>query len=155
MEWRSVSSSNGWWNRASGSLCFTVCTDHKPLLGLFGESRAIQALASSRIQRWPRTATSWFTSASQVLLMPTQMDPVYYPYWKTWKLTGSSRLCVNHESYRVNKNHIIALCPWNDVFVCGLDSDMLFIIDHLRNISIFCQLQCWLSKENISFCFKV
>ena len=35
------------------------------------------------------------------------------------------------------------------VFRCGLSSDMLFIIDHLRGKSIFCQKthQCWLSKE--------
>ena len=40
------------------------------------------------------------------------------------------------------------------VFLCGLSSDMLFIIDCLKSISIFCQKanQCWLSKENISFC---
>ena len=43
------------------------------------------------------------------------------------------------------------------VFLSGLDSDMLFIHDNLRSISIFCQkaYQCWLSKENISFCFTV
>ena len=37
----------------------TVCTDHKPLLGLFGESRAIPALASSRIQRWLLTLAAY------------------------------------------------------------------------------------------------
>ena len=37
----------------------TVCTDHKPLLGLFGESRAIPALASSRIQRWSLTLAAY------------------------------------------------------------------------------------------------
>ena len=33
---------------------------------------------------------------------------------------------------------------------------MLSIIDHLRSTSIFCQKahQCWLSKQNISFCFS-
>ena len=37
----------------------TICTDHKPLLGLFGESRAIPALASSRIQRWSLTLAAY------------------------------------------------------------------------------------------------
>ena len=37
----------------------TVYTDHKPLLGLFGKSRAIPALASSRIQRWSLTLAAY------------------------------------------------------------------------------------------------
>ena len=35
-----------------GQLNFTLVTDHKPLLGLFSESKAIPPLASGRIQRW-------------------------------------------------------------------------------------------------------
>lgn len=31
---------------------FTIVTDHKPLLGLLGESKAISTTASSRVQRW-------------------------------------------------------------------------------------------------------
>ena len=31
---------------------FTLVTDHKPLLDLFGEDRAIPVMASSRVQRW-------------------------------------------------------------------------------------------------------
>ena len=31
---------------------FTLCTDHKPLLSLFHEQRAIPSQASARIQRW-------------------------------------------------------------------------------------------------------
>ena len=31
---------------------FEIFTDHKPLLGLFDEARAVPALASSRLQRW-------------------------------------------------------------------------------------------------------
>ena len=43
------------------------------------------------------------------------------------------------------------------VLLFGLGSDMLFIIDHLRSISNFCQKahQYWLSKEDISFCFTM
>ena len=35
-----------------GQVNFSLVTDHKPLLGLFSESRAIPPLASGRIQRW-------------------------------------------------------------------------------------------------------
>ena len=31
---------------------FTFMTDHKPLLGLFQEGKAISEMASSRVQRW-------------------------------------------------------------------------------------------------------
>lgn len=31
---------------------FTICTDHKPLLGLFNESRSVPHMASGRVQRW-------------------------------------------------------------------------------------------------------
>ena len=31
---------------------FTLTTDHKPLLGLFEEGKAISEMASSRVQRW-------------------------------------------------------------------------------------------------------
>ena len=31
---------------------FTVVTDHKPLLGIFNNSKPISAMASGRIQRW-------------------------------------------------------------------------------------------------------
>ena len=31
---------------------FTILTDHKPLLGLLGESRAIPSMTAARIQRW-------------------------------------------------------------------------------------------------------
>ena len=34
---------------------FPLTTDHKPLLGLFGERRAIPASASGRVQRWALT----------------------------------------------------------------------------------------------------
>ena len=34
---------------------FTLITDHKPLLSLFGERRAIPPQASARIQRWALT----------------------------------------------------------------------------------------------------
>ena len=32
--------------------CFTLCTDHRPLISLFNEHKAIPAHASGRIQRW-------------------------------------------------------------------------------------------------------
>ena len=37
---------------------FEITTDHKPLLGLFSEHRAISPMASSRIQRWALTLYS-------------------------------------------------------------------------------------------------
>ena len=33
-------------------LSFTIITDHKPLLGLFGSNKVIPAMSSSRMQRW-------------------------------------------------------------------------------------------------------
>ena len=38
---------------------FTLLTDHKPLLGLFKEQRAIPPQASARIQRWALTLASY------------------------------------------------------------------------------------------------
>ena len=38
---------------------FTLCTDHKPLIGLFDEGRAIPAQASARIQRWALTLAAY------------------------------------------------------------------------------------------------
>jgi hypothetical protein len=38
---------------------FVITTDHKPLLGLFGENRPIPAMASSRIQRWALTLAAY------------------------------------------------------------------------------------------------
>ena len=38
---------------------FTLITDHKPLLTLFGESRAVPTQASSRIQCWALTLASY------------------------------------------------------------------------------------------------
>ena len=38
---------------------FTVITDHRPLLGLLGEDRAISAMASARIQRWALTLANY------------------------------------------------------------------------------------------------
>ena len=31
---------------------FSVFTDHKPLMGLFGELKGISPMASARVQRW-------------------------------------------------------------------------------------------------------
>ena len=38
---------------------FTLATDHKPLLGLFKESRSVPAQASARIQRWALTLAAY------------------------------------------------------------------------------------------------
>ena len=38
---------------------FSVITDHRPLLGLLGEDRAISAMASARIQRWALTLANY------------------------------------------------------------------------------------------------
>ena len=38
---------------------FTIFTDHKPLLGLFGEDKPIPSLASPRIQRWGLTLAAY------------------------------------------------------------------------------------------------
>lgn len=34
---------------------FVICTDHKPLLSLFNEMKAVPQMASLRIQRWAVT----------------------------------------------------------------------------------------------------
>lgn len=42
---------------------FTICSDHKPLMYIFGEHREISTTASARIQRWALgTSTRLFTS---------------------------------------------------------------------------------------------
>ena len=38
---------------------FEIATDHKPLLGLFGELRAVPMMASSRVQRWALTLSAY------------------------------------------------------------------------------------------------
>ena len=38
---------------------FTLATDHKPLLGLFSENKAVPAQASARIQRWALTLAAY------------------------------------------------------------------------------------------------
>ena len=38
---------------------FSTCTDHKPLIYLFGEHRGISATASARIQRWALTLSGY------------------------------------------------------------------------------------------------
>ena len=38
---------------------FTIYTDHKPLLGLFGEERAIPQMAADRIRRWALTLATY------------------------------------------------------------------------------------------------
>ncbi|CAB4020287.1 PREDICTED: uncharacterized protein K02A2.6-like, partial [Paramuricea clavata] len=38
---------------------FTIYTDHKPLLGIFSSERAIPQMASSRIQRWALTMSTY------------------------------------------------------------------------------------------------
>ena len=37
----------------------TIETDHKPLLGLLGETRAILSTSSSRVQRWALTLAGY------------------------------------------------------------------------------------------------
>ncbi|XP_035806354.2 uncharacterized protein K02A2.6-like [Amphiprion ocellaris] len=38
---------------------FTIFTDHKPLLGLFSESKGISPMASARVQRWALTLSAY------------------------------------------------------------------------------------------------
>ncbi|XP_029551127.1 uncharacterized protein K02A2.6-like [Salmo trutta] len=38
---------------------FTICTDHKPLMSLFSESRCIPPMASARLQRWALTLSAY------------------------------------------------------------------------------------------------
>ena len=38
---------------------FTIYTDHKPLLGLFGEERAIPQMEADRIRRWALTLATY------------------------------------------------------------------------------------------------
>ena len=37
----------------------TIVTDHKPLVSLFNESKAVPTMASSRIQRWALTLAAY------------------------------------------------------------------------------------------------
>ena len=38
---------------------FTIVTDHKPLVSLFNESKAVPTMVSSRIQRWALTLAAY------------------------------------------------------------------------------------------------
>ena len=38
---------------------FTIRTDHKPLLGLFGEKKGVSSQASPRVQRWALTPAAY------------------------------------------------------------------------------------------------
>lgn len=38
---------------------FVICTDHKPLLSLFNEMKAVPQMASPRIQHWAVTLTAY------------------------------------------------------------------------------------------------
>ena len=38
---------------------FTIVTDHKPLLGLFGETKAVPQMLSPRMQRWALTLAAY------------------------------------------------------------------------------------------------
>ncbi|KAJ8381562.1 hypothetical protein SKAU_G00023400 [Synaphobranchus kaupii] len=38
---------------------FTICTDHKPLMSLFNEDKAVPPIASGRIQRWALTLAAY------------------------------------------------------------------------------------------------
>ena len=38
---------------------FIITTDHKPLLGLFGHQKSIPNMASSRLQRWCLTMSTY------------------------------------------------------------------------------------------------
>ena len=54
---------------------------------------------------------------------------------------------------RTKEIYIIALCILDDNgFLCGLDSDTLSVIDHLRSVFFYQKTHhCRLAKENISF----
>jgi len=61
---------------------FTVCSDHKPLIYLFGEHRGISMTASARVQRWALT------------LMGYHYTIVHHPGSKVGNADGLSRLPV-------------------------------------------------------------
>ena len=51
---------------------FTIVTDHKPLLGLFGETKAVPQVLSSRMQRWALTLAAY---EYQIIHRPGQSIP--------------------------------------------------------------------------------
>lgn len=51
---------------------FTIVTDHKPLLGLFGETKAVPQMLSPRMQRWALTLAAY---EYQIIHRPGQSIP--------------------------------------------------------------------------------
>ena len=75
---------------------FQVLTDHKPLLGIFGESRPIPVHSAARVQRWA------------IIMSAYNYELLYRPGEKNGNADGMSRLpvqCMDEEEFRV-PNHI-------------------------------------------------
>jgi transposase InsO family protein len=86
---------------------FTITTDHKPLLGLFGESRAVPPMASSRIQRWGLTLSAY------------QYKLVYRPGVANCNADGLSRLPLPDAPSHTPEPH-----------------DYVLVMDHLESTTV-------------------
>ena len=86
---------------------FTITTDHKPLLGLFSEFRAVPQMASSRLQRWSLTLSAY------------QYKLVYRPGQANGNADGLSRLPLP-----VSPSHTPE------------PQDYVFVMDHLESTAV-------------------
>lgn len=93
---------------------FLICSDHKPLIYLFGEHRGISAMASARVQRWALT------------LMGYQYSIVHRPGHKLGNADGLSRLPV-----QVNARDPPQ--PYDTVFLMERLNSSLVTAAHIRS----------------------
>ncbi len=80
---------------------FTIITDHKPLLGLFKEDRAISPTGSARVQRWTLVLASY------------HYQLVYKPGSKISNEDGLGRQLIEDcylVSFRLNPSHVKNCC---------------------------------------------
>ena len=80
---------------------FVIYSDHKPLMYLFGEHRAISATASARVQRWALTLSGY------------QYSIVHRPGSKQGNADGLSRLPLPTYSRRYH-SQLKPSYSWND-----------------------------------------
>ena len=77
---------------------FIIFTDHKPLVGLFGENRAIPQLAADRVRRWALTLAAY---SYQIRYRPGKDHS---------NADGLSRLPLPDQTSDVPKQHRMSLC---------------------------------------------
>ncbi len=100
---------------------FDITTDHKPLLGLFGERRAIPHMASSRIQRWGLTLSAY------------QYKLLYRPGMASGNADGLSRLPVGNPPSQTPE-----------------PSDYVFVLNHLESTTVSPdKIRMWTSRDPV------